>query len=173
MGDPVVGHREETFTEYVAARRNHLRRFAYLLCHDWHGAEDLTQTALTKLYVAWPRIRRAGTEDAYARQTMLRTYLDERRRPWRRESPVAELPEEEDERQGLPFEDLDELCEAVRGLPGRQRAAIVLRYWWGLSLEETAADLGISVGGVKSQTARALHRLRGSLTDDTRTERTP
>ncbi|MFC3759733.1 sigma-70 family RNA polymerase sigma factor [Tenggerimyces flavus] len=88
-------------------------------------------------------------------------------------SPRSELPEREEERSGLPFEDLDELREAVRSLPGRQRAAVVLRYWWGLSLEETATDLGISVGGVKSQTARAVHRLRRGLADVTRTERTP
>jgi RNA polymerase sigma-70 factor (sigma-E family) len=168
----VADRREEEFTEFVVARRKHLRRFAYLLCQDWHGAEDLTQIALTKLYVAWPRIRRAGTEDGYARQTVLRTFLDERRRPWRRESATAELPDREG-RHGLSYEDLDQLREAVRSLPGRQRAAVVLRHWWGLSLDETAADLGISVGTVKSQVARAVDRLRHSLTDDARTDTTP
>src|SRR5215467_11043680 len=81
------------FSSFVTARRHHLRRFAYLLCNDWHQAEDLVQTALTNVYIAWPRIKNAGLEEAYTRRTLLRCYLDERRRPWHRESVFAELPE--------------------------------------------------------------------------------
>ncbi|WP_020579033.1 SigE family RNA polymerase sigma factor [Actinopolymorpha alba] len=162
------GRRAQEFSEFVSARRRHLRRFAYLLCSDWHHAEDLVQTALTKLYVAWPRIRQEGTEEAYARQTLLRCHLDERRRPWRRESVTAELPESALP-GGLSFEDGDQLRAAIRSLPDRQRAAVVLRYWWGLSLEETAQDLGCSVGTIKSQTSRAVDRLRAALAEDLRT----
>lgn len=164
--------REEEFTEWVVARRRYLRRFAYLLCGEWHQAEDLVQTALTKLYLAWPRVRRSGTEDAYARQVVLRCYLDERRRPWRRESAAAELADRA-QIEGLSYEDVDRLRAAVRDLPGSQRAAVVLRYWCGLSIEETATDLGITVGTVKSHTSRAVDRLRQNLADDRNEERTP
>lgn len=167
----VSGRREEEFTEWVVARRRYLRRFAYLLCGEWHQAEDLVQTALTKLYLAWPRVRRSGTENAYARQVVLRSYLDERRRPWRRES-AAEVPDRA-QVEGLSYEEVDQLHAAVRGLPGSQRAAVVLRYWCGLSIEETATDLGITVGTVKSHTARAVERLRQNLADDRNEERTP
>lgn len=169
----MAARRETEFTEYVRSRRTRLWRFAYLLCADPHTAEDLTQIALTKLYVAWPRVRRDGAEDAYARKIVLRCHLDERRRPWRREhtSTVDLDVEIGPEPSGLPYEDSEQLRDAVRELPPRQRAAVVLRYWWGLSLEETAADLGCSVGTVKSQTSRAVERLRAALTENTRTER--
>ncbi len=128
-------------------------------------------TVRVLLYLAWPRVRRSGTEDAYARQVVLHCYLDERRRPWRRES-AAELADRA-QAEGLPFEDVDRLRAAVRDLPGSQRAAVVLRYWCGLSIEETATDLGITVGTVKSHTSRAVDRLRQNLADDRNEERTP
>lgn len=157
--------RDGEFVSYVDARRNYLRRTAYLMCGDWHAADDLVQTALIKLYVAWPRIHTEGAEDAYARQIIVRTHLDERRRPWRREYPGLEgfdaaAPD------GVSVEDRDALHTALRRLPSRQRATVVLRYWCGLSVEETARDLGCSPGTVKSQTARALAHLRTTLTDD-------
>jgi RNA polymerase sigma-70 factor (sigma-E family) len=159
--------RQQEFTEFVQARRRHLLRFAYLLCGDWQQAEDLVQTSLTKLYVAWPRLRREGTEEAYARRTLVRCHLDERRRPWRRELASAHTPEPTPKAM-LSFEDGDELRTAVRALPPRQRTVLVLRFWWGLSLEETARDLGCSVGTVKSQATRAVGRLRATLTGDAR-----
>jgi RNA polymerase sigma-70 factor (sigma-E family) len=159
--------RAEEFGEYVAVRRRHLRRFAFLLCSDWHQAEDLTQIALTKLYVAWPRIKGEGVEEAYARQIVVRCYLDERRRPWRRETATALLPERA-ALSGLSYEDNDRLRALIRALPARQRAVIVLRYWCDLSLEETARDLRCSVGTVKSQASRAVERLRAALVADER-----
>lgn len=117
---------EREFADYVAARSRLLCTTAYLLCGDWHRAEDLTQTALTKLYLAWRRIDRRESVDAYARRVLVRTVLDERRRPWRRENPAAELPE----RPGRPdqAEDRVDLLAALARLPARQRAAVVLRY---------------------------------------------
>src|SRR3954454_2113474 len=79
---------ETDFRGFAESRRAALRRTAYLLCGDWHQADDLVQTALVKLYVAWPRVRDASGPDAYARRTLVRCYLDERRRPWRREASV-------------------------------------------------------------------------------------
>jgi RNA polymerase sigma-70 factor (sigma-E family) len=157
--------RTDEFVTFVAARRQYLRRTAYLVCGDWHMAEDLVQTALVKLYVAWPRIRREGAEDAYARRTIVRAYLDERRRPWRRERIGLDGV---DPVQGasLSYEDSDALLTALKALPARQRATIVLRYWCGLSVDEAAAELGCSAGTVKSQSARAMASLRGLLSSD-------
>ncbi len=156
--------RTAEFTAYVAARRPYLRHAAYLYCGDWHVAEDLVQTALAKLYVAWPRIRSAGAEDAYARRIILRAHIDERRRPWRRERSGLDGVTEPAVPSGSTLEDNDALMAALRRLPDRQRATIVLRYWCGLSVEETARDLGCSAGTVKSQTSRAIATLRSSLT---------
>ena len=78
--------RDTEFSEYVAGRRRQLRRTAYLLCGDSHRAEDLVQTTLMKVYVAWPRIRTdGGNVDAFARRVMVNAHIDETRRPWRRE----------------------------------------------------------------------------------------
>ena len=160
----MTGRRRDDFADYVAARRGYLRRVAYLMCGNWHSAEDLVQTALMKLYVAWPRIRRQGTEDAYARRIVLRAYLDEQRRPWRRESIGLDGIDVAPDSPTSP-EDEDELRAALRTLPERQRATVVLRFWCGLSVEETAYDMGCSPGTVKSNTARALGTLRAKLSD--------
>ncbi len=156
--------REAEFTAYVAARRAHLRRTAFLLCGDWHAAEDLVQVALAKLYVAWPRLHRDTSPDGYTRRILVRAHLDETRRPWRREFAGEALPEAPT-RDALPVEDRQALLAALAALPDGQRRAVVLRHWLGLSIEETAADLGCSTGTVKSQTARAVTRLRDVLTE--------
>lgn len=163
--------RADEFAAYVRARRPFLRRTAYLVCGEWHLAEDLVQTALVKLYGAWPRIRSEGAEDAYARRVIVRAFLDEKRRPWRRERAGLD-GHEVAQPAVLSFEDSDALLTALKALPERQRATLVLRYWCGLSVAETAADLGCSTGTVKSQTARAIDNLRGLLlADDVTTER--
>lgn len=166
--------RADGFVAYVDARRSYLRRVAYLVCGDWHAAEDLVQTALIKLYAAWPRIHTDGAEDAYVRRIIVRAHLDERRRPWRRER-IGLDGVDAVEPESLSFEDNDALLTALKGLPQGQRTTVVLRYWVGLSVEETADDLGCSTGTVKSQTSRAMAGLRSSLsTDDvTTTERRP
>ena len=84
--------RDAAFTEFVATRRTHLRRVAYAICGDWHRADDLVQTALVKLYVAWPRLQRDGREEAYVRTIIVRADIDESRRPWRRERTGAGRP---------------------------------------------------------------------------------
>ena len=153
---------ETEYVAFVAARRPHLRRIAYTLCGDWHQAEDLVQTALAKLYVAWPRLHKAGAEEAYARQIIVRANIDESRRPWRREHagldhhdvPVAADTSEDDR---------SELIRALQQLPAMQRKVVVLRHWLDLSVEETARELGISSGTVKSHTSRALANLDALL----------
>ena len=160
--------REAEFSEFVVSRRTQLRRTAYLLCGDAHRAEDLAQTVLMKLYVAWPRVRRTDrgvgvNVDAYARRMLVNAHIDETRRPWRREwsdeGPLDVLEATEP----TPTEDRDLLMSALASLPPRQRAAVVLRHYWGLSVEETARDLGCSTGTVKSQASRGLATLRKRL----------
>ena len=157
--------RDRDFGEYVAERRPHLYRTAYLLCGDAHRAEDIVQQALTKLYAAWPRASRLESVDAYARRIVVNAHIDETRRPWRRERPVErpgsglDRPVED----VIALEDSDALWTALRGLAPGQRRVVVLRHYWGLSVDETAADLGISPGTVKSQTSDALARLRDAL----------
>lgn len=154
---------QEAFAAYVAARRRHLYRTAYLLCGDQHRAEDLVQTALTKLYVAWRRVSRSDSVDAYVRRIMVNAHIDEVRRP-RREVAYAEVPD----LAGSVHDRLedDALWRALAALPVGQRRVVVLRHYWGLSVEETAADLGISPGTVKSQTSDALAGLRRALVRD-------
>ena len=156
--------RDEEFSAYVAQRRPQLYRTAVLLCGDVHRAEDVVQTALAKLYAAWPRVRRADSIDAYARRAVVNTHLDETRRPWRRERSFATTDLDGCAPSGLAVEETDALWTALRALPPGQRRVVVLRHYWGLSVEETAADLGISTGTVKSQTSDALARLRSTLT---------
>jgi RNA polymerase sigma-70 factor (sigma-E family) len=157
-------HRSEAeFVAFVAARRTHLRRIAYALCGDWHRAEDLVQTALAKLYVAWPRLHKAGAEEAYARQVIVRANIDESRRPWRRERAGAEVPDRVVAPDGS-VEDRSELVQALQELSPMQRKVVVLRHWLDLSVEETARELGVSTGTVKSHTSRGLAALHTHLT---------
>lgn len=157
-----MARRDQAFAAYVAQRRPQLYRAAVLLCGDPHRAEDVVQAALTKLYVAWHRVERADSVDAYVRRSLVNSHLDEHRRPWRREVPDSDdVPDSSV--PAAPVEDNDALFAALRELPAGQRRIVVLRHYWGLSVEETAADLGISAGTVKSQTSAALAALRTLL----------
>ena len=155
--------REDEFSEFVAARQAHLRRIAYAVCGDWHLADDLLQISLVKLYVAWPRLRRNGNAEAYARQIIVRTNISEHRRPWRRERPGLDRPDEAVP-EGLPVEERSAMFDALQALPVMQRKTVLLRHWLGLSVEEAAHELGISTGTVKSHTSRGLAKLQETLT---------
>lgn len=161
--------REREFTEFVAARQTQFRRIAYALCGDWHRADDLVQTALTRLYVAWPRLHRAGGEEAYVRRIIVRASIDESRRPWRRESSGLDGFDRAARPTQPPVEERDALVSALQRLPDMQRRTVLLRHWLGLSVEETAAELGVSPGTVKSHTSRGLGRLREVLQTETTT----
>lgn len=156
--------RDPAFSDYVAARRAKLFRTACLLCGDPHGAEDIVQDALAKLYANWPRVIRADNVEGYVRRILVNSHYSDRRRPWRREA--AATPVDLPLAPGLAPEDADAVWTAIRGLPPGQRKVVVLRHIWDLSVEETAADLGISSGTVKSQTSDALAALRRALTAD-------
>ncbi|WP_245734663.1 SigE family RNA polymerase sigma factor [Nocardioides exalbidus] len=143
------------------------REAAYVICGDWDRADDLLQQALVKLYVAWPRVRRDGREEAYVRQILLRAHIDEHRRPWRREQATDRLPERA-AREPFPVEERTVLMQALEQLSAMQRACVVSRHWLGLSVAETATDLGIPEGTVKSHTSRGLAALQGMLEPDRR-----
>ena len=151
--------REAAYVEFVLARQTHLRRIAYSLCGDWHQAEDLLQSSLVKLYVAWPRVRRDGREEAYARQVIVRTSIDEHRRAHNRERPGLDGLDPA-AREPVSAEDRTELVTALQSLPEMQRKVVVLRHWLGFSVTETAAELAISEGTVKSHSSRGLAHLR-------------
>jgi RNA polymerase sigma-70 factor (sigma-E family) len=146
----------------VASRLDQLRRTAYLLCGDWHTADDLVSTALVKLLRHWRRVSAMDNIDAYVRRMLLRAWLDERRRPWRREHARAQVPETA-ARPGYDVADRMAVLALLAELPARRRAVLVLRFFCDLSVEETAEALGCATGTVKSQTARALDALRTRL----------
>ncbi|WP_432982367.1 SigE family RNA polymerase sigma factor [Dactylosporangium sp. CA-233914] len=154
---------EQSYREYVAGNLERLRRTAFLLCGDWHTADDLAATVLVKLYRHWRRASQFENLDAYVRRILMRAWLDERRRPWRRESATEELPE-----PAAGAGDLDRrlaVLSLLGSLPPRRRAVLVLRYFCDLSVEETAEALGCSEGTVKSQAARALESLRAHVSE--------
>jgi RNA polymerase sigma-70 factor (sigma-E family) len=151
---------EPVFRDYVSARIEQLRRTAFLYCRDWHTADDLVGTTLVKLYQYWDRAQRADNLDAYVHGILTHAWLDERRRPWRRERSVPDLPELT--HPGTPAGDGD-LLALLADLPPRRRACVVLRFYCDLSVEQTAEILAISPGTVKSQTARAIATLRGPV----------
>lgn len=152
------------FVEYANAAAGRLHRFAYLLCHDWHLAQDLTQTALAKCYVSWAKVERAGNRDAYVRKVLVRAFLDHQRR---RSSSEIAMPEPAVDRSYRENPELRlTLIEALARLPARERALVVLRFWEDQTVEGTAQILGLSKAVVQRQTLRALDQLRTFLQDD-------
>ncbi|MFG2000186.1 SigE family RNA polymerase sigma factor [Spirillospora sp. NPDC048911] len=146
------------YPEFVASRGEALLLTAYLLTRDWATAEDLLQEALVKTWRAWPRL--TESPDAYVRKVVVTTYISWWRR-WGGERPSDDLPERMD---GLDayrgYDDRDAIWRAVGRLPRRQRAVLVLRYYEGLTCAEAAEILGCTEGTVKSQTSKALAKLR-------------
>ncbi len=152
--DPRGADTSATFDEFVAARSRALLRTAYLLTHDHALAEDLLQTSLAKAWFAWKRIQ--GEPEPYVRKILVNTYATWWRRKWNGEQPTETLPEQ-------VLEDVTEptdLWSAMERLPRRMRAVIVLRYFEDLTEAQTADLLGCSVGTVKSQSSKALAKLR-------------
>lgn len=160
---------DEQFRDFARARAEPLRRFAFLLCGDWHLAEDLVQATMVKLYRVWPRLQRRDTVDRYSRQAVLRCWLDERRRPWRRAErrdgvlPDLADPAADPAATGHGAWERDLLLRAMAEVPPRQRAVLVLRYWEDQSVADVAAVLKCSPGTVKSQAARGLEHLRAVI----------
>ncbi|GAA4089815.1 SigE family RNA polymerase sigma factor [Nocardioides kongjuensis] len=160
--------RDAEFEDFVRRRRSHLLGTAVVLsAGDHHLAEDLVQGVLVRLYLAWGRATRRGGVDAYARRALVNAFIDHRRRPSvARETVTDTVPDRAaaTEHGALGEGAVDaELLAALRALPERMRAAVVLRHVADLSVEDAADALGCSPGTVKSQTARGLARLRELL----------
>ena len=159
-----------SFDEYVAARGADLLRTAYLLTGDHHRAEDLVQTALSKVWPRWDQVvaAEATSPHAYVRRVMLTTYIAWWRRRWTGEQPTEHLPDDGGRDESDVVALRRDLLQALAALPRGQRAVVVLRYFEDLTEAQTAQALGCSVGTVKSQCSRALTGLRSSrfLTED-------
>jgi RNA polymerase sigma-70 factor (sigma-E family) len=152
------------FESWMVARQAKLLRTAYLLTGDVHAAEDLVQTALAKLYLAWDRVSDSPSVDAYARKIMVNEHTSMWRRLWRHREVVTDTSTHDVPVSAMEYDGVGAaLWTAVRALPERQRAVVVLRYYEQLSEREAADALGVTVGTVKSQTSRALDTLRGHL----------
>ena len=156
--EQIAGTARITFDAFVVGRTDRLLRTAYLLTRDHALAEDLLQTALTKAWTAWRRIE--ADPEPYVRKILVNTYATWWRRKWSGERPTEVLPETVAANEIEAQAERRDLWTALGRLPRRQQAAVVLRYYEGLSEAETAAVLGYSVGTVKSSTSRALAKLR-------------
>jgi RNA polymerase sigma-70 factor (sigma-E family) len=155
---------EEEFAEFASGAAARLRRTAFLLCGDWHMAEDLTQTTLARMFVSWRRISRQEAAYAYASRTLVNAYLTDRRRRRGREVFTGWLPETAAEPQACEVRIM--MLDALATLPPKMRVVVVMRYWADLSVEQVADLLGCSTGNVKSQSARGLDKLRALLEED-------
>lgn len=151
------------FTEFLAARSRQLHRSAYLLTTEPHAAEDLLQTALTKTYAAWGRVRRADDPVAYVHGVLIKTFLSERRRRSSTELPTAEPELLEDTGRTSDPTDRVALMTALARLAPLDRAVVVLRFWEDRSVAQTATDLDLTEAAVKNRSLRALRTLRGLL----------
>ncbi|MGW2249885.1 SigE family RNA polymerase sigma factor [Kitasatospora sp. NPDC001660] len=159
---------EQSFDEFVAGRYTALRRTGYLLCGDWHLAEDLVQITLVKLYARWSRLRDPESAAGYARTTLVRNYIDTRRLRRSQEVAAPELPDAPAPGPaGAPADPERRLAllAALAQVTPAYRAALVLRFWEDQTIEATAAVLRQSTGTVKSNTSRGLAQLRAILGD--------
>ena len=151
------------FRVFVVAHRQGLLRTAYLLTGDRGHAEDLVQTALLKSCRHWRRVAGTGDPSAYVRRVLVTTATSWRRRLLTTEQVMEAVPEQaHDDRYA---ERSDEVMQALRALPPRMRAVVVLRYYEDSSEVQTAELLGCSIGTVKTQSSRAMARLRLALAD--------
>ncbi|GGP37621.1 SigE family RNA polymerase sigma factor [Saccharothrix coeruleofusca] len=151
--------RDDEFSEFFTNRFDRARRTAYALCGDWVEAEEMAQQAFVRMYANWRKVRREGA-DGYLHVVVTRVFLDSRRRGRRREHTVADPPERAVPADTSAAEDRQPLLAALRLVPPRQRAVLVLRFLHDMSVEQVADTLQCSTGTVKSQTARGLETLR-------------
>jgi RNA polymerase sigma-70 factor (sigma-E family) len=152
------GSRDAQFEEFALARTPQLFRSAYLLCGDRHGAEDLVQDTLAKVYVKWSR--RIENPAAYAQTTLVHAYLSHRRRRSSQEIPFADLPDSATVDPAEGTELRLALQQVLAGLAPLDRAVLVLRYSEDLGVDEVAHRLGLTRGAVKNRSMRALTRAR-------------
>ncbi|MCF2528355.1 SigE family RNA polymerase sigma factor [Yinghuangia soli] len=155
---------DSEFDDFVVGRSAALRRTAYLLCGDWHHAEDLVQTTFAQVYARWHRVRDPNAMNAYARKILVRSYVDTARKRSSTETATGALPDVADAGGGDPDTRVALLAALDRMTPA-YRAVLVLRFWEDQSAEQTAVLLNKSPGSVRSSTARGLEQLRAILGD--------
>jgi len=157
---------EAGFRAWMAVRGPALRRKAYLLCGDWHAADDLSQEVLVAIYSRWARLA-DGSVDAYANRVLVGKHVDALRRPWRRERSVSDQVDRPDDGAQAAFDEVESgdgpLLRALDALTPDQRAVVVLRFTDDLAIDEIARQLGVPPGTVKSRLSRALDTLRSIL----------
>jgi RNA polymerase sigma-70 factor (sigma-E family) len=160
-----VTERDDTdYREFASARARQLFRLAFLMCGDWHEAEDLVQTTLASLFVAWKRVRRRNSMDTYARTVLVNAFLSQRRLKRSRELPIAQFAD-----KSAPAVDADlrlTLVAALRQLPPRSRAVVVMHYVEDRSIESVAELMGATPAAVKCLNSRGLAQLRELLSGD-------
>jgi RNA polymerase sigma-70 factor (sigma-E family) len=158
-----IGDADAEFAAFVAGTSAELGRVAWYLSGDATRAEDLLQQAYLRTWTHWARIQ-DGDPLAYTRRVLANARIDGWRRS-RREvlTAVGDLPERGVPSSAEAHADRDLLVRALRALPDRQRRIVVLRHLVGLSEAQVAADLGVSLGTVKSTASRGLQRLREAL----------
>lgn len=152
--------REDDYAAFVRARGHSLLRSAYLLTGDQHLAEDLVQEALARTHRAWSRLHAEGNAEAYARRTMYHLQVSIWRRRRVAEVLPGDLPDRADRRDDDAVVRRIAVERALARLSARQRAVVVLRYFDDRTEAEAAETLGVSVSTIKTQTSRALQRLR-------------
>lgn len=158
--------RDEEFTAFVESVATRLRRTAYLMCRDWHLAQDLTQHTFVKMYASWERIRTGTNLEGYSRRVLMNLVFDQQRRRSGSEIVLAELPDQPDgTATGAPELRLA-LVDALARLSVEDRAVLVLRHAEDHSVDTVATILGVSISVVKMRNARALARLRVLLGED-------
>ncbi|GAA2671130.1 MULTISPECIES: SigE family RNA polymerase sigma factor [Nonomuraea] len=152
---------DSRFVEFVAERADALLRYGYALSGSTHDAADLTQEALIRLHRAWSRVRRKEDPESYTKMIMARLHISiwRRRRREQLTWTVPDIPLED----ALPFEADQELWQALRELPRKQRTVLVLRFYEQLTDSEIAVLLGISQGTVRSHASLGLSRLRSAI----------
>lgn len=150
--------RTDTITSLFEAEYGRLCRLAFLLTGDTSRAEEIVMDAFVRSLSRWRTVREPS---AYVRRAVVNLCRNRRRRAFlERALPLGR------ERVTLPTEPADDVWAAVRSLPPRQRAAVVLRYWDDLGDAEIARTLGCSVGTVKSQLAKARASLARVLEEN-------
>ncbi|MFI6497572.1 SigE family RNA polymerase sigma factor [Nonomuraea typhae] len=154
---------EQDYVEYVNARLPSLRRLAHHLCRDPHRADDVVQTAMTRLYVNWGRAQQAADLNRYVDAIVVRCFLNDQRLGWWSRVRLAGAVPEPPAAHGPDVETRSVVRAALAQVPPRQRAVLVLRFLHDLPVTEVAEILGCSTGNVKSQSARGLATLRKLL----------
>jgi len=141
-----------------------LCRLAYLITGDATQAEELVMDAFVRTFAGWRRIRDLDRADSYLRKAVVNLSRSRNRRRQTEQRSTATLPTSIAPRAESDRD--DDVWDAVRELPHRQRAAVVLRYFEDLSEADIADALGCSVGTVKSQLSKARAALSRALEDE-------